>query len=310
MKDLSQIKKKGIARNGFVLYALGLIEQLENDGRFGLAGAYRSSVKSLVKFMNNERIPFQAIQHAMLLDYEKWFISDGGSQNSAHFYLRNLRAIFNKAVSEKVIRPRTNPFEGMSLDVMPTCKRALPKRWLKRIKNLDLKEGSSLEMSRDMFLFSFYACGMGFADMVALTHDKIQNGVIHYERIKTGRPVSVFVDEAIQALIDKYRTGSSYVWPILDDNADKKQNYNLYRNALNNFNRNLKIIAQKADIPESLSSYMARHSWATAARNELMPTAVISSCLGHASEKTTQIYLDSFNENLIKRINRKVTNLI
>lgn len=110
-------------------------------------------------------------------------------------------------------------------------------------------------------------------------------------------------------IIEKYRTDSCYIWPVLSDGASEEAHYKCYRSALCSFNRHLKIIAEKANIPESLSSYMARHSWATAARNQLMPTAVISSCLGHANEKTTQIYLDSFNEGLVKRINNKVINL-
>lgn len=308
MEEIERIKK-GIARNGFVLYALGIIDRMEKRRRYGMAQAYRSSLKSFVLFTGSQRIPFQLFKTEVLRDYENWVLRQGGCENTAHFYLRNLRAIYNRAVKDKIIRPRMNPFSGISLDTMPTRKRALSKKWLKRIKNLHLEEGTSLAMSRDMFLFSFYACGMGFADMVFLKWEQVEKEMIHYDRIKTGRPVSVFAGASIVEILERYRTSSNYVWPILSDEADEENNYKHYRSALNNFNRHLKKIAEKANIPESLSSYMARHSWATAARNQLMPTAVISSCLGHASEKTTRIYLDSFNEDLVRRINFKVTNL-
>lgn len=308
MEEIEKIKK-GIARNGFVLYALGVIDRMEQGGRYGIAQAYRSSLKSFVQFTGSERIPFQLFKPVVLKDYESWVLRQGCCENTARFYLRNLRSIYNRAVDEKIIRPRVNPFTGIPLETMPTRKRSLPKRWLRRIKNLKLEEGSSLAMSRDMFLFSFYACGMGFADMACLKWEQVEKEKIHYDRVKTGRPVFVFAEKPMLEIIAKYRTDSSYVWSILSEKEDAEKNYKHYRSALSNFNRHLKIIAKKANIPESLSSYMARHSWATAARNQLMPTAIISSCLGHASEKTTQIYLDSFNEDLVKRINYKVTNL-
>lgn len=307
--DEMTLIRKGVARNGFVLYALNIIDQVEQEGRFGTAQAYMSSLKSLVQFTGSQRIPFRLFRSGMLNNYENWLLGQGCCENTAHFYLRNLRALYNKAVAEKVIRPRENPFAGMSLESMPTRKRALPKRWMKRIKNLKLDEGTSLAMARDMFLFSFYTCGMGFADMVLLKHEQLQREMIHYERVKTGRPVSVFANEDLLKIIENYRTDSCYIWPVLSEGASEETHYKCYRSALCSFNRHLKIIAEKANIPESLSSYMARHSWATAARNQLMPTAVISSCLGHANEKTTQIYLDSFNEGLVKRINNKVINL-
>lgn len=308
MEEINRIRK-GVARNGFVIYALGVIDKMEKDGRYGISQAYRSSVKSLVQFTKSERIPFQMFRFALLEEYEKWLIQQGCCENTAHYYLRNLRAIYNRAVKEKVIRPRTNPFSGISMESMPTRKRSLPRKWLKRIKNLDLDGGSSLAMSRDMFLFSFYACGMGFADMVNLKHEEVRHEMICYERVKTGRPVSVFAEPQLQELIKRYRTTSQYIWPVLSDGVDRAQNYKRYRSALVSFNRHLKKIAELAKIPESLSSYMARHSWATAARNKLMPTAAISTCLGHACEQTTQIYLDFFDEAVLKKLNHKVINL-
>lgn len=308
MNDVNLIKKT-MARNGFVVYALEVIDRMEREGRYGIAKAYQSSVKSLVHFWGNQRIPFKQFQQGMLKQYKDWLIRQGRCENTIHYYLRNLRAIYNRAVSEKIIRPRKNPFDGISTVAMPTRKRALPQKWLKRIKKLDIEKDSSLAMSRDMFLFSFYACGMALADMVRLEHSMITNEMICYERQKTGRQVSVFVEKQIQTMIEKYRTNSRYVWPILSDDADDVQNYRRYRSALVTFNRHLKKIALLAKIPESLSSYMARHSWATAARNKLMPTSVISACLGHANENTTEIYLDSFESGVIRRLNRKVIDL-
>lgn len=308
MEEINRIRK-GMARNGFVLYALGVIDKMEQEGRYGMATAYRSSLKSFVQFTGSQRVPFQLFKAGMLKAYGDWLLREGCCENTVRYYFRNLRAIYNKAVKEKVIRPRSNPFAGISTEAMPTRKRSLPRKWLKRIKNLELEKDTSLAMSRDMFLFSFYACGMGFADMVNLEQASIQNETICYERVKTGRQISVFTERPLKEIIGRYRTTSRYVWPVLSDDANDEENYKRYRSALVTFNRHLKKIAELAGIPEALSSYMARHSWATAARNKLVPTAVISSYLGHASERTTQIYLDSFDGGMMKKMNHKVIDL-
>lgn len=112
IEEINRIRK-GVARNGFVIYALGVIDKMEKDGRYGISQGYRSSVKSLVQFTKSERIPFQMFRFALLEEYENWLIQQGCCENTAHYYLRNLRAIYNRAVKEKVIRPRTNPFSGI-----------------------------------------------------------------------------------------------------------------------------------------------------------------------------------------------------
>ena len=134
--DEMTLIRKGVARNGFVLYAIISFEEVVQEGRFGTAHAYMSSLKSLVQFTGSQRIPIRLFRSGMLNSYENWLLGQGCCENTAHFYLRNLRALYNKAVAEKVIRPRENPFAGMSLESMPTRKRALPKRWVKWIKSL------------------------------------------------------------------------------------------------------------------------------------------------------------------------------
>ena len=110
MEENKQMKKKGMARNGFVVYALGVIDEMERGRRYGMAQAYRNSVKSLVQFTGSQRVPFQLFRFEMLKAYEGWLLQEGCCENTVHYYLRNLRAIYNKAVKEKVIRPRMNPF--------------------------------------------------------------------------------------------------------------------------------------------------------------------------------------------------------
>ena len=298
-----------VSRKGFVWFADQLIEEKKKTGHLGLVRVYQSSLKSLILFVGNTWIPFHILNHEFIRDYVEWLENRGISRNTVHFYLRNIRAIYNRAQSLGCISSRKNPFEGLSFTPQPTVKRSLSKNKLRKILDLNLVFGTPVALTRDMFMFSFYSCGMGYADMAYLRHSNIHENMIRYQRVKTKREVVIFLESPMLHLIDRYRReDSDYVWPILLDDASLEENYQRYRSGLTAYNRNLARIGEKLDI-QGLSSYVARHTWATVARNNLMPTAIISTCLGHASERTTQIYLDSFNSSLIRRINKKVIEL-
>lgn len=303
------IIKGNVNHIDFIRFANQLIREKKQAGRLGSVRAYKSSLKSIVLFAGNSRLPFHVLKKAFFKHYIEWLENRSVSRNTVHFYLRNIKAIYNRAQSTGLVSSDKNPFEGLSFSPQVTAKRSLSKSKLRKILELNLVFGTSMALTRDMFMFSFYACGMGYVDMAYLQYKNIQGNMIHYYRVKTKREIVIFIEPPMQALIEKYRrTDSSYVWPILLDSATSEENYVRYRSGLTAYNWNLARIGNMLNI-EGLSSYVARHAWATAARNSLMPTAVISACLGHASERTTQIYLDSFNASLVRRINKKVIEL-
>ena len=159
--------------------------------------------------------------------------------------------------------------------------------------------------ARDLFMFSFYARGMPFVDIVFLKHDSIINGIIYYERNKTGQRMQVRVIPPLAALIEKYRSSYPYVLPYITSFSDRTS-YMQYRYALGNVNRLLKRLGRRLHLPLVLTTYVARHSWATIAKEEGFSIASISEGLGHTSEATTQIYLQSFNSEVIDKINEQV----
>ena len=181
----------------------------------------------------------------------------------------------------------------------------MSKAVISRIKQIDLRYGSTVDFARDMFMFSFYTRGMSFVDIAYLTRSNLQHGVLSYRRKKTGQLLTIKWEPCMQAILNKYPSPpTGYLLPIIcrADVSERRQ----YRNALMLLNRKLKLLSARVGSRIPLSMYVARHSWAIIAHSQHIPLAIISEGMGHDSEKTTQIYLASLEHNTIDRANRSV----
>ena len=239
-----------------------------------------------------------------MLLYEAWLSNRGLSKNSSSFYMRILRAVYNRAV-EKELTSNRNPFKHVYTGIDKTVKRAISLKAIKKIKNLDLSLQPALDFARDMFLFSFYTRGMSFIDMAHLKKKDQQNGILSYRRRKTGQQLLVKWEKCMQEIADKHKTdyGSPYLLQILKHPYDNRSQY---KNALYRTNKNLKEVAKLADISIPLTLYVARHSWASIAKSKNIPISVISEGMGHDSEMTTQIYLASLDNSVVDRANTQI----
>ena len=157
-------------------------------------------------------------------------------------------------------------------------------------------------------MFSFFCRGMSFVDIVFLKKRAISNGVIGYFRHKTDQWLQVSLTPQLRAILDKYDSDSAYVFPVLDG-ADDWQLHRQYRTVLERVNRNLKRLGSICGINAILTTYVARHTWATLAKELGTPTAVISEGLGHTTEKTTRIYLKEFDHKVVDKVNELVSQL-
>lgn len=233
--------------------------------------------------------------------YESFLQQKGVVPNTISFYMRILRATYNRAVDEGAIED-CKPFRHVYTGIERTVKRALPLRSIKKIKSLDLSYRPAADYARDMFLLSFYLRGMSFIDMAFLKKSDLKNGYISYRRRKTRQALSIKWTDEMQAILDKYPDNSTpYLLPIIR-NSNKTER-KIYRNMSYNINRNLKTVARIADINVRLTMYCARHSWASAAKTAGIPITVIRDGMGHLSETTTQIYLASLDTNAVDRAN-------
>ena len=283
----------------------GIIVRLQRMGKQRTSETYQATLCSFMQFREGQDIMLEDIDADLMLIYEAYLRSKGLARNSTSFYMRILRAVYNRAV-EKGMTANCNPFKSVYTGVDKTIKRAIPIKAIKQIKNLDLTMQPSLEFARDMFLFSFYTRGMSFIDIAYLRKRDLANGVLTYRRRKTGQQLLIRWEKCMQEIAKKYGTptDSPYLLPIITapGNAERAQ----YQTMLHRVNYSLKKIAALAAIPVQLTMYVARHSWASAAKSKNIPISVISEGMGHDSEMTTQIYLASLDTAVVDRANAQI----
>ena len=278
-----------------------IIIKLKQNGKTRTSETYTVTLNSFKKFRQDEDIMLDCLNSEIMEAYEAWHQQRGISPNTISFYTRILRAVYNRAVEDDIIENR-NPFRHVYTGVDKTVKRALPIAIIKKIKVLDLELIPALDFARDMFMMSFMLRGMSFIDMAYLKKTDLKNGYITYRRRKTGQQLTIEWTKEMQMLLDKYpENDSEYLLPIIR-NPGTNERYT-YRNVGYNINHNLKTIAKKVGITIPLTLYVARHSWASAAKAKGIPLSVISEGMGHDSEATTQIYLASLDTSVVDKAN-------
>ena len=278
-----------------------VIAKLKQNGRIRTAETYKATLNSFKKFRNDEDMMLDSLNSEIMEAYEAWHHNRGVAPNTISFYTRILRAVYNRAVENDIIENR-NPFKHVYTGVDKTIKRALPLAVIKKIKALDLSSTPASDFARDMFMMSFYLRGMSFIDMAFLRKTDLKNGYITYRRHKTGQKLTIEWTKEMQMILDRYPENSSdYLLPIIR-NVDTNERCT-YRNVGYNINHNLKKIASMVGITIPLTLYVARHSWASAAKAKGIPISVISKGMGHDSETTTQIYLTSLDTSVVDKAN-------
>ena len=281
-----------------------VIINLKSLNKHRTAENYRTTLNSFVHFRDNEDLLLSEIDADIMMQYEAYLVGKDVSKNTVSFYMRILRAVYNRAVELELTEQR-NPFKHVYTGIDKTVKRAIPFAIIKRIKALDLSMRPTLDFARDMFLFSFYTRGMSFIDMAYLRTTDLKHGIITYRRRKTGQRLTIKWEKCMQEIIIKYNNNNfPYLLPKLKTPIDNHGSQ--YRNKLVQINKSLKTIAKKVGLDIPLTMYVARHSWASIAKSKHIPVSVISEGLGHDSEFTTQIYLASLDTSVIDRANRLI----
>jgi integrase len=282
-----------------------VIAQLRQRGRVRTADSYQSALSSFRTYRKGEDLLLDAITSQELLTYEASMARRGLCPNTTSYYMRILRAVYNRAVEEGMIEQKY-PFKAVYTGVSKTVKRAISLSYIRRLKQLELPVNSSLALARDLFLFSFYTRGMSFVDMIHLRKQNVQGGIICYRRRKTGQLLTIKIEKCMQKLIDRYqREDSEYLFPMIHSAENA---YRDYRNALKLMNVRLKEIGRRIGTPIKLTTYVGRHSWGSAAKMNHIPLSVISESMGHDSEQTTLIYLASLDTSVINQANAKILN--
>ena len=312
LETLVQRVENPVRQMNFGEYLDYFIQQLKEENRLGYAESFKGLKSSLILYCDSLDFQFTHIDQQWLKGYEMFLIRSGKKENTIGIRFRSLRVIFNKAVSEKLVKREYYPFDDFKVSKFheQTMKRAISKEDIKRIIELDLRTVTTyhspyLSLGRDLFLFSYLSCGINLTDMARMRYCDIFEGRLSYHRQKTGKLISFQLQPMALDIIEKYHKPEArqddYVFPILDRKVHKTaiQIRDKVRKANKATNKALHKIGEKLGIPIDLTTYVARHSYTTVLKRSGVSTAIISESLGHSSEKVTQIYLDSFENSQI-----------
>ena len=305
--DVITMFHKQTKESSLLNFMHGVIAQLKQLGKIRTSETYTATLKSFMAFRDEQDVPLDGVTSDMMLMYEAYLKARGVRMNTISFYMRILRAVYNRAV-EKGLTTQNNPFRHVYTGVDKTVKRAIPIKAIKVLKELDLSMNPTLDFARDMFIFSFYTRGMSFIDMAYLKKSDIKNGILTYRRRKTGQELSIKWEKCMAEIVDKYpENKTDFLLPIIKESDNERKQYD---NALHLVNYRLKELSTMLKLQRPLTMYVARHSWASAAKAKNVPLSVISEGMGHDSEATTQIYLASLETSVVDKANKMILGLL
>lgn len=282
------------------------LSRLEEEKRTGYRLSIQQTYNSLIKFNRHLDIPFSEMDCNLLRRYETWLRKQSKSENTIGIRFRNIRTIFNLAIDMELVKQEDYPFKKFKVAKLhqETAKRALSKDEILAVTNYPT-DGKDFytRLAVALFTFSYFMGGINFVDMAYLTDKNITEGRLIYHRKKTSKLINLPLQEKALMVLKEYKDNSKgYLFPILS-NAHKteQQKLNRLHKVITKVNKALKAIGEELNIPIKLTTYCARHSYATVLKRAGVATSIISESLGHSSERVTQIYLDSFENKQIDK---------
>lgn len=288
------------------------LDELIDRHKKGNADVYRDTRRQLKKFKPNSTLLLTDIDQRFLNKYEAYLRGLEMKETSISVYFRTLRAVLKSAVKEKLLKEDDYPFNEFKVSKFNTTtqKRAITKEEMKKIGALPIPPESPLYIAQKYFLFSYYGQGMNFRDMALLKWKNVIDDRVFYQRAKTDGFLQFKLLPPAQAIIDFYRPqtpydGEDYVFPILDKHVyiTETQINNRSDKVLKQVNKGVKELAKMVGINGKITTYVARHTYATVLKRNHVDTSVISEAMGHANADTTKIYLKSFANEVIDEAN-------
>ena len=289
---------------------------LQMEGNFGTAHVYRSSLNAIIAYRGNENFTFNEVNPEWLKGFEVFLRSRGCSWNTVSTYLRTFRAVYNRAVDLRKAPYVPHLFRSVYTGTRADHKRALNNEDMKKVfAKLTQSSVDSLVLrkAQEMFILMFLLRGLPFVDLAYLRKSDLRNNTITYRRRKTGRTLSVTLTPEAMVLIKRYMNRDStspYLFPLLKSREGTQEAYREYQLALRTFNHQLMLLGDLLGLGDKLSSYSARHTWATTAYYCEIHPGIISEAMGHSSITVTETYLKPFRSKKIDEANRQVVDFV
>lgn len=300
-------------KDRFTICANNYIDCLRQEGRYSTAHVYKNALRSFSQFCGTQSLTFSRINRENLKRYNDYLMALRLRPNTISTYMRMLRCIYNRGVDAQQAPYVHGLFRDVFTGVDTRQKKAIPAKELYTLFNKD-PQSEKLRQTQAVASLLFQFCGMPFVDFVHLEKSNLKMGLLKYNRIKTGTPMSVEVLDSAAEIISGLRNPQTehrpdspdYLFRILsgDYKRGEEAAYREYQSALRRFNNHLKCLSKQLNIQSSITSYTLRHSWATTAKYRGVPIEMISESLGHTSIKTTQIYLKGFELEERTKVNK------
>jgi integrase/recombinase XerD len=319
-------RKIGEGENVFYHYE-NAIDTLLKQGQIGTASNYKLSLKSIIDFCIHLKgkapisLPFYEITPKWLQDYEYYMIENKRrSYTTVSMYIRVLRTLFNKAISEREISAEIYPFGNRlyKIPAVKNVKKTLDKSELKKLFEAEPQTPEQAK-AKDFWFFSYISNGMNVKDISLLKFKNIQGDKIIYFRAKTIRtsksnmkPIVVYLNDFSLKVIEKYscenKSPENYVFDVINENDSIQTQHNKIKNFTRFINQNLKKLAKNNEITGEISTYWARHSFATNAIRSGASIELVSEALNHSNLKVTQGYFSGFEDETKRELMNSLMN--
>lgn len=304
--------KKKQRRNDLIGFMHELISHLHAEGRYGTAHVYRSTLRRIIEFEGGRKeIPLTNVTTCWLNAFQNYLLSRGAGSNTISTYIRMLRATYNRAVQKGMAPYIPFLFNKVHTGVERGKSRALSVEMMRRIMKPDRELPPELEDARSLFVLLFMLRGLCFVDLFFLQRNNLQGNVLRYRRHKTGRSLRIEAGPEAMEIIDKHAGGAAGSERLFTlSGTAKGMEYHRYQSALRTFNKRLKQLSRHLELGVNLSTYCARHSWATIANFCHYDKTLICNAMGHSSLKVTETYFQEFRDEEINRMNRGIISYI
>lgn len=312
--DQFEEKFRGIEPNKITVLEFWneVISDLNKSGKAGNAKALSETKKSVFNFHKKNNLMFKEITPTFLEKYEVYLRENNNSDGGVAFKMRELRSLYNRAIKKNVIDEKYYPFKVYKVSKLKVgnIKKALTREEVRLIENFDETKYPNLAEAKRIFLFSYYCRGMNYFDIMMLKWSSVSGDRITYIRSKTKGKFNINILQPVKEILDFYRNRPSttdYVFPILlSNNLTATQIQNRKHKKLKKFNSDLKKIAEIVGVDKPLSSYVARHSYATNLKQIGVSTDIVSQSMGHKNVAITTAYLKDFEDDVIDKENEKL----
>lgn len=305
-----KFKNKSKTNNIFT-YLNNYIEELKKEGRMGSVTAYTSAQNKLKELHPNEKLPFESMTVQFFQKFEKWMLAAGSSPTTVGFYCRSYKKMFNDAIRDEIVPNSIYPFgdtkRGLYQPPQPrNIKKAIPLSAIQKIVEYQPEERSPEQYYKDLWIFSYLSNGINIKDICLLQYKHIENNSIIFKRAKTintsrkSKPIQITLIDQNRAIIERWgnkpATSNQYIFPVFTEGLTPKEQQAKIRQLTKQVNKYIKSISEKLKLNLKVTTYTARHSYATVLKRSGVGIEYISESLGHSDLKVTENYLDSFED--------------